>query len=254
MSAIHPLNRKVITTICILFATQFLAAQKTDTTRFKSGYYCVYQRDKKGLTINPIVYFDTAGVMKQTRCYKNGSLDGPLNLFDKEGRKIRSISYKGGLLDGNYINYYLDGTVHEIWPYRLGEAHGRSISYYPNGKVEWTKEWREGKSYGLRTLRDSTGALYNGECTTIFAGSYGYYTTTCNNGRPYGKLTVFHADSTIRYTGNYKDGYADGEYTYYDRQGKVWYRDYYNKGKFVESIQGEGKSTSEPELLDDAPR
>ncbi|MBK9762716.1 MAG: hypothetical protein IPO87_04980 [Flavobacteriales bacterium] len=253
MSAIHPLNRKVITTICILFATQFLAAQKTDTTRFKNGHYCVFDRGKDGFPINPIEYYDTTGVLTHTRSYRGQMLDGPLTVYDREGRKTELIAYKGGLKHGNNIQYFPDGSIHNIWTFRMGEVHGNGRTYHPNGQLEWSMGLKSGRLHGLRVLRDSTGAKFNGEYTTNFPLNRGYYTTSNINGRPHGKFSVMRSDSTMNYTGYFNKGYPDGEYIYYDKAGKVRYRDYYNKGKFVESIQGDGKSISEPKPLDDEP-
>lgn len=244
---------KTAITFFFLFGAQLLPAQKADTTRFKNGNYCVFLRDNHGAPVNPIVYYDSTGVLTHTRSYRGQMLDGPLTVYDREGRKTELITFKSGLKHGNNIQYYPDGSVHNIWPYRMGEVHGNGRTYHPNGQLEWSMGLKFGRLHGLRVLHDSTGALCNGEYTTYFPRNTGHYTTNNINGRPQGMYSVILKDGTTRNTGNFNNGFPEGEFVYYDKAGKVRYRDYYRKGKFVESIQGEGKSLSEPDPQDDVP-
>ena len=221
-----------------LVATLFVFGQRVDTMLTKNGMYGVFQRDKREKPIYPVSYYDSTGVLKYSASYENQQLNGPVIVYDEDGLKTMVMEYKDGLKHGSNTTYYPDGRVHEIWPYRFGEIDGKAYSYHPNGKPEWTKGFRKGKFFGEHILRDSTGVLFNGEYTTVFQMGRGQYSTTCINGRPHREFTVLWNNGLQGYTGHYNMGYAEGEFVYYDKVGNVIYRDYYEKGKFVNGVQG----------------
>lgn len=233
------MTTRSIALLFYLITTLPLFAQITDTTALKNGVYGVFQRNKHGEPQNPVVYYDTTGLLKYSASFQNQQLNGPVIYFDEDGRKTMLTEYKDGLLHGDNIYYYPDGSIQVIWPYRQGDLHGISYSYHPNGKIEWTKAYRNGKFFGERILRDSTGTLFNGDYTTVFPMGHGQYTVTCINGRPHGELKVLGRNDRLGYTGNYNNGLPDGEFVFYGRTGNVIYRDYYKNGKFVNGVQAE---------------
>jgi antitoxin component YwqK of YwqJK toxin-antitoxin module len=225
------LKMKALLSLCFLLATQLLLAQRTDTLRVKNGQYGVFQRDDRGKPVNPIAYYDSNGVLLYHASYLKNKLDGPVIFFDTLGRKTRLVEYRKGQKHGSEVFYYPDGSAWWRKSNRKGQTDGPSETFHPNGKIEWTKAYRKGALFGERILRDSSGALVNGDYTTVFPMSGGYYTTTCTNGRPHGKLTVFRANGEVGYTGNYNKGFPEGEFIYYDGKGDIVRREFYKNGK-----------------------
>ncbi len=230
----------------LAFTSSQLSAQQIDTTFFENGNYCVFKRRFGGEPINPIAYYNSAGTFIYTACYQGNVLHGPMILYDEEGKKTELIHFKHGLMHGTQINYYPDGQLQAINPFRKGKVHGNATSYHPNGNLEWTKAYREGQFYGERILRDSTGALFNGEYTTYFPKGGGQYTTTCINGRPHAPFTVLRPDGETGYTGNYNNGFPDGEFIFFDKAGAVYRKDHYVMGKFQRSTQHGSKGGTTP--------
>ena len=238
MTELKPsVGMKSVAFLFLSLASPLLCAQRTDTTEVKNGTYGVFQRDERGNPINPVAYYDSTGVLVYHASFRKNVLHGPVIHYDKSGHKTWLVEYKKGQKDGADIYFYPDGSVQWKRSNRKGKVHGRTESFYPNGNTEWTKAYREGHLFGERILRESTGALFNGEYTTVFPLGTGQYTTTCVNGRPYGKLTVFGPKGEVSYIGNYDKGFPEGEFVYYDKEGHITRKEYYKKGEFVNSVE-----------------
>lgn len=237
---------RVPPTLCLFLLSTFLWAQRTDTTEVKNGRYSVFQRDALGNPKNPVAVFDTTGRLLSHTSWRDGLLHGPVIWYDSLGRKVLVVNYKNGQKHGPEIFHYPDGTKHWELINRRGKHHGPSTSYHPNGRVEWRKGYRDGRLHGERVLYDSTGALFTGEYVTVFPAGLGQYKTICTNGRPHGVLVVFHGDGAISYTGAYNKGYPDGEFLYYNKEGKVYRKDYYAMGRFLRAIEEEPDAVTTP--------
>mgnify|MGYP001200957607 CR=1 FL=1 len=231
MKAKLSLKMKALVSLCVLLAAQLLFAQPTDTLRIRSGQYGVFQRDDRGKPVNPVAYYDSNGVFLYQASYLKNKLDGPVIFFDSLGRKTRVTEYRKGKRHGSDIFYYPNGSVLLKRTNRKGRTHGPSESFHPNGKVEWTGSYRNGTFFGERILRDSTGALCQGEYTTVFPLRSGNATVSCVNGRPHGAFTAFNSAGKVMYKGSYSKGFPDGEFIYYDRKGDITRREFYKNGK-----------------------
>lgn len=231
----------------LAFTPSLLCAQRTDTTEFKNGVYGVFLRDALGNPKNPVAYYDTTGRLLRHVSWRDGLFHGPIVWFDSLGRKTWTGMYKRGKKHGPEVFYYPNGSV--LWKLnnRNGSKHGASSTYHPNGRIEWIKPYRNNRLHGERILRDSTGALFNGEYLTVFPIGLGQYRTTCTNGRPDGELIVLRGDGAVSYTGRYNKGFPDGEFLYYDKDGKVYRKEYYSMGKFLHSSENETKDGALPQ-------
>ncbi|MCC6939454.1 MAG: hypothetical protein IT226_14635 [Flavobacteriales bacterium] len=227
-------------TVAFLFfsvASSVLHAQRMDTTETKNGQYGVFQRDRNGTAQNPMAVYDTTGMLLSHISYKHGLLHGPVIHFDSLGRKTWTLEYRKGRRQGPEIYFYPDGSVMVSQWNRNGVIHGPCTTYHPNGQVEWTKAYRDGKLHGERILRDPTGALANGESISYFPLDRGRYITTCINGRPQGKMVATLKNGQVGYSGNYKNGFPDGEFIFFAPDGGIWRKEYYVMGKFQRSTQ-----------------
>lgn len=238
---------KVALFLFLTIASSHLCAQRTDTTEVKNGMYGVYKVDERGRPLNPMAVHDTTGRLLRHISYKHGLLEGPVIHYDSLGRKTWTQQYKRGQKHGREVYFYPDGTVMISQTNRNGNVHGQSITYHPNGRVEWTKSYRDGKLHGERILRDSTGALVNGEYISFYPFDRGQYTVTCFNGRPQGKVVATLKGGQVGFTGNYTDGYPDGEFIFFSPDGTIWRKEFYEKGKFVRSTQRGKNGAHTPE-------
>lgn len=212
-----------------------LFAQRWDTTEVKNGRYSVFQRDALGNPKNPVAVYDTTGRLLSRVCWREGKLHGPAIQYDSLGRKTWLETYRMGKKHGTEIFFHPNGQAAWKVRWRDGVRTGVSETYHPNGRIEWSKAYRGNRLYGERVLRDSTGALFNGEYLTVFPLGMGQYKTICTNGRPHGELVVLRGDGTVAYTGRYNKGYPDGEFIYYDKSGKVYRTEFYAKGRCLRS-------------------
>ncbi|MBK6627717.1 MAG: hypothetical protein IPG35_09005 [Flavobacteriales bacterium] len=233
--------------ILLLLAASSMHAQGWDTTEVKNGRYSVFQRDELGRPKNPVAVYDTTGRLLSRVCWREGKLHGPAIQYDSLGRKTWLETYRKGTKHGTEIFFHPNGQVAWNIQWRKGVRTGASATFHPNGRKEWSKAYRGNRLHGERVLRDSTGALFNGEYLTIFPWGMGQYKTICTNGRPHGELTVLRGDGTVAYTGRYNKGYPDGEFIYYDKAGKVHRTEFYAKGRCVRSSDDMPKAGADEE-------
>ncbi|MCC6542233.1 MAG: hypothetical protein IT225_08440 [Flavobacteriales bacterium] len=252
---------KTTAIILLLLASYAGHAQQMDTTEVKNGRYWVLERGKDGRAAGVGMAYDSTGRLVGHGTYRRGLAHGQWVWYDDRGRRTWATPYVKGFLHGTAIQYdslerktwsimYRKGQRHGLEEYfhpdggimvsqhhRNGLVHGRSITYHRNGRVEWTKAYREGKLHGERVLRDSTGALVDGEYVSSYPLDRGHLTTTCINGRPQGKWVATRKDGQVTITGNYTDGYPDGEVVFFAPDGSIWRKEYYEMGRFVRSTQ-----------------
>lgn len=238
---------KVALFLFLTIASLQVCAQRMDTTEVKNGRYSVFQRDALGNPKNPVAVYDTTGRLLSHVSWRDGLIHGPVIWYDSLGRKTLAVNYIKGKKHGAEVFYHPNGHVYWKLHYRKGSKHGASSTYHPNGRIEWIKPYRNNRLHGERLLRDSTGALHNGEYVTIFPLGMGQYKTICTNGRPHGVLVVLRGDGAVSYTGAYNKGYPDGEFLYYDNGGKVYRKEYYSMGKFQRSDERETNGSPAPE-------
>lgn len=253
-------------------ATSLLFAQRTDTTEVKNGIYWVFDVGKDGRPVGEGLAYDTTGHLVGRETYRRGFTHGDLVWYDRKGRKawtvpyikgyrhgtaiqydsldrkIHSIMFSEGMKHGPEIFYHPNGRVHYRVEYRYGQLHGTLRSYHPNGLIQWTGGYHEGEMHGERILRDSTGALYNGEYLTTFPMKMGQYRVTCTQGRPHGELIMQRNDGSVSYSGQYVNGRPDGEFLYFDRKGEVYRKSLFENGVFIRATRRgfDGARTPQP--------
>lgn len=187
-----------------------LQAQVTDTLFLKDDLYAysVTHRSASGKLIAPVAYFDSSDVL------------------------LKSVTERNGVGNLDVIYYYNNGTVRLSMSYRKGVFHGRMTSYYSNGGIEWIKRYKNGKLHGERVAYTPTGTLFDGVNEFVVPYSDIVITTTCIKGRPDGKLVAAYPDGRVSFTGQFYVGFANGEFRYYDDDGKLIRTDIYHNGKF----------------------
>lgn len=258
--------------IIIALITSLLQAQQLDTTETKNGVYWVLTRGKNGRPVGEGLAYDTAGNLVGRETYRRGFTHGDMVWYDRQGRKawtvphvkgfrhgtavqydslerkIHSITFREGMKHGPEIFYHPNGRIHYRMENRYGQLHGTLRSYHTNGLVEWTGGFREGEMHGERILRDSTGALYNGEYLTTFPMKMGQYRVTCTQGRPHGKLIMQRHNGSVSYSGQYVNGSPDGEFLYFDRKGEVYRKAHFENGVFIHATRKgyDGGHTPQP--------
>lgn len=166
---------------------------------------------------------------------KNGEAIGPVSYFDRDNVLRSRMEFKDGKLHGTAIYFYATGRPWAEVPYRHGEMHGVIRTYHPNGAIEAVKPYKKGMLSGERVLRDSTGALVNGEYVEELPYGSGRVYSTCVNGRPHGMVTVTRSGRKVL-EGNCTNGMPEGVFYSYDEKGNAIRRDLYEKGRFVSSV------------------
>lgn len=263
---------RAVVILCSTHIPSLVCAQRTDTTEVKNGVFWVHEIGKNGRPIGEGTAYDTTGRLVGRETYRKGFTHGPLIWYDVRGRrmwtvpyvkgyqhgtaiqydsldrKIHSITFREGIRHGPEIFYHPNGRVHYRMENRYGQLHGTLKSYHANGLVEWTGGYQEGEMHGERILRDSTGALYNGEYLTTFPMSMGQYRVMCIQGRPQGELIMQRKDGSVSYSGRLENGRPVGEFLYFDRKGEVYRKAHFENGVFIRATRKgfDGGHTPQP--------
>ncbi len=220
----------------LVFSAIPLSAQRIDTVQIEHEdvRYMVFNRNAKGAADGPVSYFDGDSVLRRQIEFKEGKPHGTAMYFDEGGVLSSRREFKDGKVHGTSIYYYASGRTWAEMPYREGEFHGVIRSYHPNGALESVKPYKRGKMAGERVLRDSTGALVNGEYNQELPYDSARVYSTCVNGRPHGVVTVTRNErKTLE--GSCTNGLPEGDFIAYDEKGEAIRRDVYVNGKFVRS-------------------
>ena len=205
--------------------TEAKAFNEVDSKGLKQGFWSkVYPNGSKAYE----VYFrNDKPIGEYKRYHENGKLSAFLNydnkgewadakFYDEEGKLIAIGKYHYKLKHGNWT-YYKDSLKILEDNYKEGKRDGVAKAYYENGKVSdernfvndvengvWRQYYESGK-IRLETRIDS------GVRNSVY---YVYYET--------GKLEI---------RGKYKKDHMDGEWIYYDTDGKEKERIKYVMGK-----------------------
>lgn len=189
---------------------------------FENGKPEIIATYKDDLLSGEYKSFRKAGSLDQKKFFKNGKLNGTYQTFYEVGEDLlkNRVEYIDGNASGKYTEYYPTGDIKYEMLYSQGKANGQEIGYYPNGTI----------SYELINQNDSGNGPYkeyhsNGNVREIGHIINGFYT---------GHWQTFYSDGTLKSDFEYgEEGKINGEYKYYDRDGKIHYTYEYRKGEII---------------------
>ncbi len=166
--------------------------------------------------------YNENGALRQKRFFKDGKLDGPYTSYHSIGEKLvesRAV-YNNGNVKGSYQEFSPMGTLSAEIHFEDGKANGKEIRYYLNGEL----------SLDLLSKNGLVDGYYkkfypNGQTKEVGLTSEGNYV---------GDWQTFYSTSTLEsdYKFNQK-GEIDGEYRFYDVDGKLHYIFEYRNDEFI---------------------
>jgi antitoxin component YwqK of YwqJK toxin-antitoxin module len=126
------------------------------------------------------------------------------------------ISKSGGKMNGLAVFYYEDGNRQMQCTYKDDKLNGKLIRYTPNGIVIYSADYQNDRLYGIVTSWNDAGKKISEE-NYIKDTLHGAYRQWYENGMP-------------KVSGNYRMGIFDGEWLYYDIDGKVFGKGIFKNG------------------------
>jgi len=166
--------------------------------------------------------YNRNGALKQKKYFKEGKLEGVYETFHDVGAELLESKalYENGNIKERYIEYYANGAVDSEVNFKNGEAHGREIEYHPNGTPSTDLISKNGYANGYyKTFHANGSPKWVGQTTE---GSYS------------GDWQTFYHNGTLQSEYRYDDkGKLDGDYNYYDTDGKLHYTFEYRRGEIL---------------------
>ncbi|MDB5253323.1 MAG: phophatidylinositol-4-phosphate 5-kinase [Flaviaesturariibacter sp.] len=145
--------------------------------------------------------------------YEDGEKNGPAAYYHPNGKLKSAGFYLEDEQNGDWTTYYLNGAIEERYTYRNGDYAGYYEYYHGNGKIDYELVYTGGWLTGLNQFDTSGKLLF----ATTFKNGNGVYESKFPNGR-------------TRYTGAYKGGDFDGDFTLYYPDGSIRQKKAYDRG------------------------
>ncbi len=234
----------------------------SETTYFYSGRLSSVIQYKAGKKEGIAKYYNIDGYLKTVTNYANDQQEGEETIYHANGKTESVLKYakdkpageyreyfdNGKLrMSGNYLEgkktgiwntYYIDGKPEQLENFINGELEGEWISYYSNGKIESKVFYRKGELDGKKEDFDDDGIVY---CETIlekgrlrdirFFDKKGTVISNTTSRKGNADISFYGADGEKQSQGYYsKDGFAEGKFIYYFRNGQVSSENFYKNG------------------------
>jgi len=211
-----------------LFTGSTLIAQnKVDDQGKKQGYW-----EKKGdngktrykgqfkddIPFGKFKYYDEKGVLETVMAFNNTDTTLATHYHDN-GKKAAYGYYVNKQKEGKWRFYDKKGVLANSQEYHTGKKNGALIVYNLNGTISRESYFVEDRENGYRKTYDSEGVLLTeGEIS---------------DGQPDG-MQIWYRNGKINIKGAYKHSVPDGEWVYYDAEGKPYRNENYELGSKVE--------------------
>ena len=184
------------------------------------------------------------GTKKSEGRYNNGLHVGHWYFYDSEGRLQQEGEFdKGGKYDGSWIFYYPSGNILKEESYLNGTENGMYIEYSEDGDIIVQGTYTMGMKEGKWTISvngvNEEGSYVDGKKDGRWRMFYNDETMMRQvdfvAGNPNGRYFAYYTEGVgkgnIFLTGNYINGYRDGDWTYFDREGNIELTIRYNMGE-----------------------
>jgi len=197
-----------------------------------------------------IEYFEN-GLVFQKKNFKEGYEDGIRETYNELGELLEKKIYKVGVFYEKTLRTEYNEKGIKISEHQLNskkEFNGKYTGWYPNGVVRSTGFYTNGKESGEWLEYDELGKLYlkmsfpkPGEILITRFYSSGEKNTEAlmretkeGEVEGHGKFTRFYRSGNIEAVGYFTEGLEDGEWKYYDLDGKIIKTEIYQKGNLIE--------------------
>ncbi len=135
---------------------------------------------------------------------------------------FREANYKNGKFDGSVITYFENGQKKKEEQYRDGWQSGIQKTYYKNGMLKSAETWDYNVPDGPASYYDSTSGQKTKDLT--------YFTDQTNLVQLNGYCANYYEPGSIKTEGTFIYGEKNGEWKFYDENGRLTSIKYFEKG------------------------
>jgi len=201
---------------------------------------------------NSIIYYPSGGVLKN-QSYSNGTPIGKWFELYEDGKTRTSGNWKNGKYDGDFVFYHSNGNKEASGKYLAGIKDGQWLYYTSNGKLEMQVLYEKGEQIkAVRHNGDHIEYYPSGipriECSYKDGELDGLYTEYYDEGewireqQPINEpgMQIEFIEKLINRQASkeceYVNGKLKGEVLYFDLNGTLLKKEYFENGELKETI------------------
>ncbi len=188
-----------------------------------------FQGDYDGSEQNGLwKYYDRYGNLTSDDPYVKGKTEGNYKSYYSNGNIKYQIKYVNDMRDGYYEEFYPNGILYEHGWYKEGMQVGSWKRYFPNGTIRWHLYFDDDIQHGWQSYFDENGKLeteylmdYSLMLKVVDYDTAGLPIDTHELKDELFTLTDYHFNGNISFTGEYKNGDANGTFKWYGPGGQL---------------------------------
>ena len=215
--------------------------------KIKDGEYTFYYdngKPEKTVTFSngnyngPYKKYYESGALSEESVFENGKTEGAYIIYHENGKVSRKATLHNGKYSGLYEAFYENGQPEEVCTYERSKKNGTDKRYSPKGKLYAEFEYDDDIPTSIKYYDEDNKVVYE---KASGKGIYEYI-SHFPNGNKYADLKID------------REGYTDGEVTYYTSTGAkssvINYKKGNKEGKALLYFKS-GKLKSEQNYKDD---
>jgi uncharacterized protein len=191
-------------------------------------------------------FFYPNGNVRLRTTFKTGMEDGVRETYDAQGNLLDKSYHKVGVFtkDGLEQNYGEQGLEYEVQLDSEGNRNGLYKSFFPNGKIQMQGNYKKGEHFGKWIEFNEEGKtvaiseyLNNSdyEITIFYETGEVKIKAKQRNFENDGPVIGYYKSGGIEFKGTWLEGKQDGEWVYYNLEGKVIQTKIYKSGKLIDT-------------------
>lgn len=229
----------------------------------KDSVWNFYNRDddllrkesyKNDLLDGPTKVYYSSGELLEESTYENDKREGDWKMYYDNGNVKIDGESKNDKHHGEFVFYFENGKKEFEGRYEEGLQQGQWIEYHKDGRIKIIVLYENGK---IKEKREMNGVFMDYYITDIPKSEYRY-----KDGKKHGVFTEWYdkgefkriqtksdgpgnemqwreklVGQQVKLEGEYRNGEPDGEFNYYNEDGKLIKTEVYEGGELLETIE-----------------
>jgi antitoxin component YwqK of YwqJK toxin-antitoxin module len=183
----------------------------------------------------PLRKWDPRGALLLEARYDKGELDGQFREFFSNGKKKTEAAYQEGKLAGPYTDWFESGQMKSSGAYVAGDTEGAWKTWHGSGQLESEIVYRKGQTqpgwkryFPDGTLDERLGI--DGAFEQFYPSGARQCTGTKGPAGRSGLWTWYDEQGQKVKAGNYSADWPDGDFSWFDRDGRVLVKHVFRDG------------------------
>jgi TonB family protein len=180
----------------------------------------MFPTSQEGAIYYETVEYDTLNNLQKSFVYRT-----------KDSTLYMKGTYQDKYKHGEFITYYSNQQIESKGFYTKGKKTGLWETWYKNGQAQFQMLFPSEKSDVEGAITINPEDFMNAKVTS-FWDSTGKQSVKQGNG----ELSLYYGNQQKKISGKMLTGFSTGEWTGWKEDGKLYYKEEYNNGKFIKGV------------------